>query len=80
MSDVCPDPGLETICLATKCYNPRGSKEKDAWFIPHGNNSCRRIDSVADQEILDNHMTADNVVFAVHMPPKKANTQFDFSR
>ena len=66
--------------VATKCFNPKGSKEKTAWFIPNGDKACRRIESVADDEVLNNDVTADNVVFAVQMPLRKMNTELDFSR
>ena len=65
---------------ATKCFNPKGVKEREAWFVPNGKDSCRRIDSVADTEVVENHVTADNVVFAVQMPLKKMNMELDYSR
>ena len=55
---------------ATKCYNPKGNQEKDAWFVPFGPNACRRIEDIADDEIVNNHITADNVVFSVRMPQR----------
>ncbi len=55
---------------ATKCYNPKGNQEKDAWFVPFGSNACCRIEDIADDEIVNNHITADNVVFSVRMPQR----------
>jgi len=75
-----PAPNNSNQHLATKCFNPKGVKEREAWFIPNGKHSCRRIESLADNEVLENHVTADNVVFAVQMPQKKMSMELDYSR
>jgi len=74
-----PAPNNSNQHLATKCYNPQGSKDKTTWFVPNGKSACRRIESI-DEQGPDNHLTANNVVFAVQMPHKKQNTELDFSR
>jgi len=78
-----PSPNNTEQHLATKCYNGKGNQEKSAWFVPYGSNGCKRIENIGDDEIINNHVTADNVVFAVSMPPRrlddKGNEQ-DFSR
>jgi len=77
-----PRPNNTEQHLATKCYNAKGNEEKDAWFVPYGPKPCSRIEDISDKEILDNHITADNVVFAVRMPPRRLSNgeEIEFSR
>jgi len=77
---ISPAPNTSNQHLATKCYNPKGAKEKTAWFVPHGKKSCRRIESIDDDEVISNHLSADNVVFSIRMPQPRENTELDFSR
>ena len=59
---------------ATKCYNAKGNQEKEAWFVPYGKKACKRIEDIASEDIVNNQVTADNVVFSIQMPLRKKKT------
>jgi len=75
-----PAPNNSDQFLATKCYDPAGSKNSGkTWFQPRGANKCRSIDSIAD-EAEQTPFNADNVVFSIQMPLPKDREALDYSR
>lgn len=75
-----PAPNNSDQYLATKCYNPDGARETSTWFIPRGKEKCRVIEDIAGDEVLSEHLTADNVVFAIMLPQIREGNQLDYSR
>lgn len=61
-----------------KCVDVRKSSLKTKWFIPWGTDSCERIGNL--DEAKDKHIEADDIVFAVHIPPpqKEMSPWFQF--
>ncbi|KAJ6662631.1 hypothetical protein lerEdw1_011768 [Lerista edwardsae] len=73
-----PSPTSAVYYTAMKCVDVRKSSHKTKWFIPWGVNSCERIGNL--DEAKDKHIEADDIVFAVHIPPpqKEMSPWFQF--
>lgn len=75
-----PAPNNSDQFLARKCLNPDGARETQKWFMPRGKDKCQDIQDIAGDDVLSEHLTADNVVFAIMMPQIREGNQLDYSR
>ena len=77
---IAPKPNGTDQFTATKCYNKEGGTLSTGWFYPRGEGFCTKLDKLDDQFVLDNHLTANNVVFSFQIPHPRDGQQIDYSR
>lgn len=65
---IAPGPTSAVYYTAMKCVDVRKSSHKTKWLIPWGTNSCERIKDL--DEAMAKHIEANDIVFAVHIPPR----------
>ncbi|XP_023226791.1 protein wntless-like isoform X2 [Centruroides sculpturatus] len=84
---IAPSPSNADMVLSTKCVldkpiNP--GEYDDVWHIPRGKNgvpiNCNKIEELDDPKIIRNHVSPNQIVFAVQVPLAKESVQLDYSR
>ncbi len=75
---VSPKPNSSMQVSGTKCVDRTPGAAGDRWFYPRGRGKCQSIPDFDSQETLDMGLTADNIVFAFHLPHKREKAQLEY--
>ncbi|XP_063317589.1 protein wntless homolog isoform X2 [Pelmatolapia mariae] len=75
---IAPSPTTAVHYVATKCVDDPKKSQQTKWFMPWGKYQCDKIRSF--KEAMANRIEANNIVFAVHIPPhdKEMSPWFQF--
>ncbi|XP_077412441.1 protein wntless homolog [Vanacampus margaritifer] len=75
---IAPSPTTAVNYVATKCVDTAKHRQESKWFMPWGPNQCYKIQSF--EEAPPKMIEANNIVFAVHIPPpnKEMSPWFQF--
>ncbi|XP_014672114.1 PREDICTED: protein wntless homolog [Priapulus caudatus] len=74
---IAPAPNNVQVLLATKCVDEGSSAltQQRKWFYPRGEGNCNRVSTLDDPYIIDNHITADHIVFSLQFPNPMEGTR-----